>query len=168
MELTTSLKETSQSRWACESSLEIFIKPYLRHAHRKIHSSEMCSRSSLSMVVHVFYRSPVRLPCVRGGIDKRGHLVSSPLGRLAAWPNRWKPSLDGLCWYIDKTRTTRPLWIFGNLPAGIKGFEFWLGLPKLICEALQAKTAFQSKGTTFCPNFNVYSCPQHVKLHDVN
>ncbi len=71
--LTTSRTEALQARRSCASSLG---RP------------EIGSRSALAVVTHVFSWPPARLRHVRGGVGKRRSLISSPSGRLAAWPNQ--------------------------------------------------------------------------------
>ncbi len=49
---------------------------------------EICSRSALIVVAHVFSFPQARLRHMRGSVGRRTSLVSSPSGRLAAWLNQ--------------------------------------------------------------------------------
>ncbi len=66
------------------------------------------SRSALIVVAHVFGWPPVRLHHVRGGVGRSKSLISSPLGRLAARPNKrsllWTEATPQFClWYSIST-----------------------------------------------------------------
>ncbi len=66
---------------------------HTRHFHPVLSPSCVAedSRSALVVVAHVFSCPPARLRQVRGGVGRRRSLISSPLGRLAAWPKRRSP-----------------------------------------------------------------------------
>ncbi len=86
--LTTSLTEALLARWSCTSSRDTFTKSFLHRAWPKTRDPESGSRLDLIVVAHVFSWPPARLRYVRGGVGRRGSLISSPSGRLAAWPNQ--------------------------------------------------------------------------------
>ncbi len=85
--LTTSRAEALQARRSRASSVDTFTQSCLHRACPKTRSPEIGSRSALIVVVHVFSWPPARLHHVRGGVGRRS-LVSSPSGRLEAWPNQ--------------------------------------------------------------------------------
>ncbi len=70
IELTTSRAEAFQARRSC--------------AWPKARGPE---RDSLIVIAHAFSWPPVRLRHVRSGVGRSISLISSPSGRLAAWPN---------------------------------------------------------------------------------
>ncbi len=76
------------SRRSCASSLDTFTQSCLHRAWPKTRGPEIGSRSALIVVAHVFSWPPARLRHVRGGVGRRRSLISSPSGRLAAWPNQ--------------------------------------------------------------------------------
>ncbi len=88
IELTTSRTEALQARWLCASPLETFTQSFLHCFLPKIHGPERGSRSALNVIAHVFSWHPVWLRHVRGGVGRSKSLISSPSGRLAAWPNQ--------------------------------------------------------------------------------
>ncbi len=70
------------------SSLETSAQSFLHRAWPKTRGPERYSRSALIVVAHVFRWPPVRSRNVRGGVGRRRSLISSPSGRLEAWPNQ--------------------------------------------------------------------------------
>ncbi len=86
--LTTSWTEAFQARRSCASSLNTFTQSFLHRAWPKTRGPEIGSGSALIAVAHVFSWPPVRLRHVRGGVGRSRSLISSPSGRLAAWPSQ--------------------------------------------------------------------------------
>ncbi len=84
IELAMSRTEVRQARLPCASSLETFTQFFLHHAWPKTRGPESGSRSDSIVVAHVFSWPPVPLRHVRGGVGRRGSLISSPSERLAA------------------------------------------------------------------------------------
>ncbi len=101
--LTTSRTEAFHARRSCASSLDTFTQSFLHRAWPKTRGPEIGSRSALVVVAHVFSWPPVRLRHVRGGVGRRRSLISSPSGRLAAWPD----PVDNLL-----IETTAMAWIY--------------------------------------------------------
>ncbi len=81
--LTTSRTEALQTRRSCASSLDTFTQSFLRRAWPKTCGPQIGSRSALIVVAHVFTWPPARLRHVRGGVERRRSLISSPSGRHA-------------------------------------------------------------------------------------
>ncbi len=88
IKLTSSRAEVLQARRSCASSLGAFTQPFFHHAWPKTRGPKRGSRGALIVVAHVFSWPSVRLRNVRGGEGRSRSLISSPLGRLAAWPNQ--------------------------------------------------------------------------------
>ncbi len=86
--LTTSRTDALQARRSCASSLDTFTQSFLHCAWPKTRGPDIGSTSALIVVAHVFSWPLARLHHVRGGIGRRRSLISSPSGRLAAWPNQ--------------------------------------------------------------------------------
>ncbi len=84
--------ELFTSRRSCASSLETFNQSFLHPAWPKTRRG---SRPALIVDAHAFSWPPAHLRHVRGGVGRRRFLISSPSGRLAAWPNEQ-------CWYTCK------------------------------------------------------------------
>ncbi len=86
--LTTSRTEALQARRSCASSLDTFTQSFFHCACPKICGPVSGSRSALIVVAHVFSWPPARLHHVRGGVERRRALISSPSGRLVVRPNQ--------------------------------------------------------------------------------
>ncbi len=88
IELTTSRAEALQAPRSCASSLDTFTQSFLHRAWPTTRGPDIGSRSALVVVAHVFSWPPARLRHVWGGVGRRRSLISSPSGRLVAWPNQ--------------------------------------------------------------------------------
>ncbi len=86
--LTTSRMEALQARRSCASSLDTFTQSFLHRAWPKTRGPKIGSMSAFIVEAHVFSWPLARLRHVRGGVGWRRSLISSPLGRLVAWPNQ--------------------------------------------------------------------------------
>ncbi len=86
--LTSYRTEAPQARRACASSLDTFTQSCFHCAWPKTRGPEIGSRSALIVVAHVSSWPPARLRHVRGRVGRKRSLISSPPGRLAAWPNQ--------------------------------------------------------------------------------
>ncbi len=88
VELPTSRMEALQARWTCTSSLETFTNSFFHPAHPKTQSPHGGFRLSLTVADHVFSWPPAHFRHERSSAGKMRSLISSPSGRLAAWPNQ--------------------------------------------------------------------------------
>ncbi len=88
MEFITCQMEAPQARRSCASSQSC---PHW--ALPKTRGTERGSRSSLSVVFHVFRWAPIGLCHIRGSVGKMRFLARSPSGRLVAWLTQVKEFL---------------------------------------------------------------------------
>ncbi len=90
-ELTTFWMGAFQARRSCASSLDTFTQSFHHCAWPKTPGLARGSRSALIVVACVF-----SWPHVLGREGRRRPLISSPLGRIDAWPNKRNLLLDDL------------------------------------------------------------------------
>ncbi len=88
IELTTSQKDALLARRPCASTLETFATPIFYRAQPKTRGPDRGSRCASTMVVHVFGLPSVNLRHVQGFVGRSRSFITSPPGRLAAWPEQ--------------------------------------------------------------------------------